>query len=188
MMKKKVFAVLASAMMLATAVVTPVKIENSFTNSAMVSTLEANAASYTTGNYTVTAKSGVCVRCSNSTSSAKAGAAAYGKDCVITKVSGSWGYTNRIVCTNGVRSGWIYLPNLTKGTPYKITASSGVNLRSGAGTSYAKLTAIPKNTIIVVTNFKVYSNSYWGKVTYNGKTGWICLNYAMGLSSNGQCV
>lgn len=175
-------------MMLATVIVAPVKFETPLTNTAMVSTLEANAASYTTGNYTVTAKSGVYIRLRNSTSSAKAGAAAYGKDCIITKVSGSWGYTDHIECTNGIKSGWIYLPNLTKGTPYKITASSGVNLRTGAGTSYAKLTAIPKNTIVVVTNFKVYSGSYWGKVNYNGKTGWICLNYAMGLSSNGQCV
>ena len=187
-MKKKMFAVLASTMMLATTIVAPVKFGSSLPNISIVSTLEANAASYTTGNYTVVATSGINVRKSASTSATKVGAAAYGKDCIITKVSGSWGYTNRIECTNGTKSGWVYLPNLTKGYPYKITTSSGVNVRSGAGTSYSKLTAIPNNKIVVVTDFKVYSDSYWGKVTYNGKTGWICLNYAMGLSSNGHCI
>ena len=187
-MKKKMFVTLASAMMLTTAIAAPVKNDGFLSNISIVSTLESNAASYTTGNYTVVSTSGINVRKGASTSSTKVGAAAYGKDCIITKVSGSWGYTDAIDCTNGTKSGWVYLPNLTKGYPYKITAASGVNVRSGAGTSYAKLTAIPKNKIVVVTDFKVYSDSYWGKVTYNGKTGWICLNYASGISSNGGCV
>ena len=51
---------------------------------------------------------------------------------------------------------------------------SGVNLRSGAGTSYGKLTTIPYNKTVTVTEVK----NGWGKTTYGGKTGWFSLDYA----------
>lgn len=62
------------------------------------------------------------------------------------------------------------------GTKYTITSDDGVNLRSGAGTSYDKLTAIPYNTTVTVT--KVQNG--WGYTTYDGKKGWFTLQYAKG--------
>lgn len=163
------------------------------TNS-LVQEIDANAASYTTGNYTVSVSAGVNVRSSRSTANKKniVGAAAYGKDCIITKVVGSWGWTNSIRCTNGWRSGWIYLPNLTKGFPAKIAASS-LRLRKKPGSTASSntvLTTIPRNKVVIITAAKHHSNSTWVKTTYNGKTGWICWyeknsQYVYGISDFG---
>ncbi|MBQ2750573.1 MAG: SH3 domain-containing protein, partial [Clostridia bacterium] len=57
---------------------------------------------------------------------------------------------------------------------YKITVDNGVNLRSGAGTSYSKVGAIPYNKTVTVTQVK----DGWGKTTYSGTTGWFSLEYA----------
>ena len=57
---------------------------------------------------------------------------------------------------------------------YKITAEPTLRVRSGPGTSYSKVTFIPTNTVVTVTEI----SGDWGKVTYNGSTGWINLLYA----------
>ena len=56
---------------------------------------------------------------------------------------------------------------------YKITADPSLRVRSGRGTTYSKLTSIPKGKIVSVSDI---SNN-WGKVTYNGKTGYISMQY-----------
>ena len=56
---------------------------------------------------------------------------------------------------------------------YKITATS-LNVRSDAASYFSVLTSVPKDTVVKVTK----SLFNWGKITYNGKTGWICLDYA----------
>lgn len=57
---------------------------------------------------------------------------------------------------------------------YKATASVGVNMRTGAGTNYSKLgKLVPCNGQIYITE----TNGNWGKGTYGGKTGWVCLDY-----------
>lgn len=61
---------------------------------------------------------------------------------------------------------------------YKVSATDGLNIRSGAGTSYSKLDAINYNTSITVTQV----NGNWGKITYDGVTGWICLDYTTYVS------
>lgn len=59
--------------------------------------------------------------------------------------------------------------------PYAVVviAKSGLNLRSGAGTNYGILTALPCNTQVTVTEVR----NGWGKVVYLGKIGWINLQY-----------
>lgn len=54
-----------------------------------------------------------------------------------------------------------------------VTADPSLRLRSGAGTSYSTLTNIPYGTTIKIT--KISNN--WGYTTYNGKTGWVSLEY-----------
>lgn len=57
---------------------------------------------------------------------------------------------------------------------YKVTASS-LRVRSGPGTSYDTVTsAVPNGTRVKVTEV----SGDWGKIVYNGKTGWINLLYA----------
>ncbi len=146
-------------------------------------------AAYSKGNYTVTVSAGVNVRTLPVLSSCVKGAAAYGKDCVITSVVGNWGYTPSIQCTNGTKSGWIYLPNMTKGWPFKIVRGP-LRVRSSASTSSSILTSIPKNKVVCVTQTKTVGNQWWGYTKYNGRSGWICIydntgNYAYGISANG---
>ena len=62
---------------------------------------------------------------------------------------------------------------------YMINEPLGVNLRKGAGISYSKVTAIPNKKEITVTAVK----GSWGKTTYKGKEGWICLEYTKYLPS-----
>ncbi len=57
---------------------------------------------------------------------------------------------------------------------YVITSDNGVNLRSGAGTSFGKVGAIPHNTTVRVTEVK----NGWGRTTYDGVTGWFTLEFA----------
>ena len=76
--------------------------------------IAASAASYSTGTYTVTASSGVNVRSGAGTGYSKVGAAAKNVSFTVSKISGSWGYTSSVNCTNGYKSGWILLDNCAK--------------------------------------------------------------------------
>lgn len=57
---------------------------------------------------------------------------------------------------------------------YEITASdSGLRLRAGPSTDHEQLALIPDATVVEVTEI----SDGWGKVVYDGKTGWIALQY-----------
>lgn len=82
--------------------------------------MTANAASYSTGNYVIAASNGVNVRSGAGTGYSRVGAASKGVTFYVSRVSGSWGYTSSIKCTNGTRSGWVCLDYCT----YKGSSSS----------------------------------------------------------------
>ena len=54
------------------------------------------------------------------------------------------------------------------GNTYQVIVSS-LNVRAGRGTNYKIIGSIKKNTKVVVTDIQ----KKWGKITYNGKTGYI---------------
>lgn len=62
---------------------------------------------------------------------------------------------------------------------YKTT--DPLNLRSSYSTSSSILLTIPAGKTVVVT--RVYNNQ-WGEVEYNGKSGWICLDYTQYTESS----
>lgn len=63
---------------------------------------------------------------------------------------------------------------------YSVTASA-LNVRTGPGTSYSKFsTAIPYGKEVEV----IEVSGEWGKITYNGKTGWINLFYVQLVESS----
>lgn len=63
---------------------------------------------------------------------------------------------------------------LTVSDNYKVTASDGfLTIRQDNSTSSTALATIPTNTIVTVTKYD--KNGNWGKVTYNGTSGWINL-------------
>lgn len=76
--------------------------------------IAASAASYSNGTYKVTAFNGVNVRRGSSTRYSIVGAAKKNTTFTVTSVSGSWGYTKSIRCTNGTRSGWVCLQYCSK--------------------------------------------------------------------------
>lgn len=64
----------------------------------------------------------------------------------------------------------------------KINTKSGVNVRSGAGTKYGILTAIPNGTTVTISK----TSGDWGYTSYGGKKGWICLDYTKKATSGGS--
>ncbi len=69
---------------------------------------------------------------------------------------------------------------------YLISADSGLNLREQPTTSSSRLVTIPKGATVTITETRkidgTVTNAWWGKTTYNGKTGWISLDYATLIS------
>ena len=59
---------------------------------------------------------------------------------------------------------------------YTVITSAGINMRSGAGTGYSKVTALPVNTTFTVTETKTADGYTWGKTTYNGESGWCVIS------------
>ncbi len=144
--------------------------------------IQSFAASYTTGTYLITAKSGLNVRSGPGTGFKTVTAIPYNKTVEVTKVSGSWG-----LVTYNSKSGWIsmqYTKKLVteKSVNYQvqITANTGLNVRSGAGNGYSVVTSIPKNKIVTITK----ESNGWGYTKYNGKSGWILLTYTKKHISN----
>lgn len=60
---------------------------------------------------------------------------------------------------------------------WKVSDTDGLNLRDGYGVSSVKLTALPYNTTVYVYDTVEYQGNTWGKVDYNGFTGWCALDY-----------
>ncbi len=65
---------------------------------------------------------------------------------------------------------------------YLVDADGGLRLREKQTTSSAILATIPDGTIISITETieidGASTNRWWGKTTYDGKTGWVSLDYA----------
>lgn len=72
--------------------------------------------------------------------------------------------------------GKTYTKDYTYTRSVTFNAGSAFNLRSGPSTSSSSLGSIPKGTSLTVA-FLDYSDSkyVWGKVTYNGKAGYVAL-------------
>ena len=57
---------------------------------------------------------------------------------------------------------------------YKVNSNSDtLNIRSGAGTSYSVIGSLDDGTTVYVSEV----SGSWGKITYNGTTGWISLSH-----------
>lgn len=69
------------------------------------------------------------------------------------------------------------VPTQTPGELHRLTSTDGVNLRTGAGTGYSRILTIPYNAVIRVSTKTTAGGYTWGKVTYNGSSGWCVLDY-----------
>lgn len=83
--------------------------------------------------------------------------------------------TNTLTVNFNINGGTI--PGSDKVTyQYTVVDGDGINVRSGAGTTYSVVTALPKGAVFTVTETKVGGSYTWGKTTYNGKTGWCVIS------------
>lgn len=72
--------------------------------------------------------------------------------------------------------GKTYTSDFTYTRTVTFYAGSAFNMRSGQGTSYKTVGSIPKGVTLTVTELGYSDSKYvWGKVTYNGTTGWVAL-------------
>lgn len=73
----------------------------------------------------------------------------------------------------------------TTGT-YKTNVSTSLNMRSGAGTGYSYVASIPNNVTLNVTKVSTAGGYAWGYTSYNGKNGWVALDYCKFVSAATQ--
>lgn len=63
---------------------------------------------------------------------------------------------------------------------YKVTSSVSLRIRSGRGTNYKILGSMPSGTLVTVTDI----SSGWGKVTYNGITGYSSMQHLKKITTS----
>lgn len=59
----------------------------------------------------------------------------------------------------------------------KVTATDGLNIRQGAGTSFNVLGTVPYGNTVAITHKTSGGEYHWGLTNYNGTKGWIALDY-----------
>ena len=113
---------------------------------------------------TVTADAGLNVRKAPSVTSAVITAVPKGTVLAIVAESGGWGKLSS--------GGWVSL-NYTEASgaqQYYVTPDVGLNVRSGPGTDYGIISAVPKGTKLTVVSQK----DGWGKLSTDG---WVSMEY-----------
>ncbi len=113
------------------------------------------------------------------------------KDCLVYTRDWTWATFYNLVKARGVyyykiptdfsgNSG-VIIENYPTGD-YLVDADGGLRLREKASTSSGVLAMIPDGTILtIIETLEIdgaSTNRWWGKTTYDGKTGWISLDYA----------
>lgn len=72
-----------------------------------------------------------------------------------------------------IRDGWqLIIPTFVAYTG-KVTSESGLNVRTGNNIGYKKIGVLKLNQTVTILEEK----SGWGRINYNGKDGWCCLNW-----------
>ncbi|MFF2038120.1 SH3 domain-containing protein [Priestia megaterium] len=125
--------------------------------------------------YTVTAST-LNVRSGAGTSYASIGSVTKGQKLSVVSKSGSWYKINYNGRTGYVSSDYVQASGTTtppaESTTYTVTAST-LNVRSGAGTSYASIGSLTKGQKLSV----VSKSGSWYKINYNGRTGYVSSDY-----------
>lgn len=118
----------------------------------------------------VTASSGLNVRSGPGTSYEVLKAVPYQTELTVTEKSNGWGKLST--------GGWIFLEytepadQVQQAKKYTVTAPSGLNIRSGPGTSYSVLKAVPNGTVLTITSQK----DGWGRLQ---EDGWVSMEYVV---------
>ena len=95
----------------------------------------------------------------------------------------NWQAENKTTMTSTKKQVEIYQLNSSKEVDYfvRVTASDGLNIRQGAGTSFDTLGEVPFNEVVKVTRWTSGGAYKWGLVEYDGVKGWGALDYTTGI-------
>ena len=96
----------------------------------------------------------------------------------------NWQAETKSTATSTKKQVEIYQLNSSKVVDYavKVTATDGLNIRQGAGTSFDILGAVPYGAVLKVTRWTSGGEYKWGLVEYDGVKGWIALDYTREMS------
>ena len=142
----------------------------------------------------VSASVGLNVRSGAGTSYSKLGKLEYKEKVTVLSTSNGWSKINYNGKTGYVDSSYLKstVPgstndntnNETTGTTKYVNTTSGLNVRSGAGTSYSKLGKLEYKENVTVLS----TSNGWSKINYNGKTGYVDSSYLQNTvpGSNGN--
>ena len=142
----------------------------------------------------VSASVGLNVRSGAGTSYSKLGKLEYKEKVTVLSTSNGWSKINYNGKTGYVDSSYLKstVPgstddntnNETTGTTKYVNTTSGLNVRSGAGTSYSKLGKLEYKEKVIVLS----TSNGWSKINYNGKTGYVDSSYLQSTvpGSNGN--
>ena len=142
----------------------------------------------------VSASVGLNVRSGAGTSYSKLGKLEYKEKVTVLSTSNGWSKINYNGKTGYVDSSYLQstVPgstngntnNETTGTTKYVNTTSGLNVRSGAGTSYSKLGKLEYKEKVTVLS----TSNGWSKINYNGKTGYVDSSYLQSTvpGSNGN--
>ena len=91
----------------------------------------------------------------------------------------NWQAETKTTTTSTKKGIEIYQLNSSKLVDYPVvvTASDGLNIRQGAGTSFDILGEVPCGTVLRVTHWTSGGAYKWGLIEYDGILGWIALDY-----------
>ena len=91
----------------------------------------------------------------------------------------NWQAENKTTATSTKKGIEIYQLNSSKLVDYPVvvTASDGLNIRQGAGTSFDILGEVPCGILLRVTHWTSGGVYKWGLIEYDGVFGWIALDY-----------
>ena len=142
----------------------------------------------------VSASVGLNVRSGAGTSYSKLGKLEYKEKVTVLSTSNGWSKINYNGKIGYVDSSYLKstVPgstddntnNETTGTTKYVNTTSGLNVRSGAGTSYSKLGKLEYKEKVTVLS----TSNGWSKINYNGKTGYVDSSYLQSTvpGSNGN--
>ena len=142
----------------------------------------------------VSASVGLNVRSGAGTSYSKLGKLEYKEKVTVLSTSNGWSKINYNGKTGYVDSSYLKSTlqdstndntnNETTGTTKYVNTTSGLNVRSGAGTSYSKLGKLEYKEKVTVLS----TSNGWSKINYNGKTGYVDSSYLQNTvpGSNGN--
>ncbi len=167
---KKLTASILSVMLLLGSIALPVKTE--------AATLSSKAGAVTTNSKSLN------VRASASTTARVMTTLKKGSHVTLLSKSGSWW---KVEYAKG-QQGYCHADYITiiEGTPVTVATKSGtLNVRSGAGTSYTRISSLEKGETVI----RLSTTGGWSRILYHGtKTGYVSSQYLSGTTSGYSAV